>query len=257
MPSITIAIQCHNFQKRLCFMLSSLLAQKKQSRYHLTVDIAHYAGNGIPSTDELISFFTSQGLDIFSRTYNNYERFKYRGLTRNDQIASCKTNLLLFADTDMVYHPRFFYRMIELVTTDEQYKNYEGIMTCGRWSQDNSIIEKTNEFVASLIQDKPVYIKDIWSLADQKLEKVSRGNVGAGFFQLINMSKCKHGGFYVEEEHCKDYDWEEKGQKAKSDQQFKRRIGIKKRMPSWYSNAQIHLNHFRDNMFQKHLEEQR
>jgi hypothetical protein len=165
---------------------------------------------------------------------------------------------MLFADTDMIFHTRFFYRMIELITTDDQYKDYEGIMTCGRWSQDNSIIEKTNQFVNLLVYDKPAYIVDIWSLADTKLDKVSRSNVGAGFFQLINMKKCNHDGFYVEEDKCKDYDWEEKGQKAKSDQQFKRRIGFKKRMPSWFSEAQMHLNHERDNMFNgKHLEDQR
>jgi len=238
-------------------MLSSLLAQKKQSRYELIVDIAHFSDNGNPSTENVINFFSDKGLKIYNRLYNDYDRFKYRGLTRNDQIASCSTDFMLFADTDMVYHNRFFYRMMELITTDEQYKNYNGIMTCGRWSQDNSKIELTNEFVDSLIQNDPVYVDNIWVITDQKLEKIGRGNVGAGFFQLINTSTCKHDKYYVEEDNCKDYDWEEKGQKAKSDQQFKRRIGLKKKMPSWFSEAQIHLNHKRDYQEGRHLEDQR
>lgn len=258
MPSITIAIQCHNFQKRLNLMLSSLLAQKKQGRYDLKVDIAHMQGNGTPSTEDLVTYYGKKGLNVYSRAYNDYERFKYRGLTRNDQTSDCDTNFLLYADTDMVYHNRFFYRLMTLITEDENYRDYEGIMTCGRWSQNNEIIERTNEFVDSLVQDNPIYIKDIWVEADNKLEKVSRSNVGAGFFQLINMERCLHGGYYVPEDNCKDYSWEKRGQKAKSDQQFKRRIGTKKKLPHWYSEAQIHINHYRDNMFEgKHLEDQR
>jgi len=239
-------------------MLSSLLAQKKQSRYELIVDVAHMADNGTPSTEELALYFSEKGLIVRGRAYNDYSRFKYRGLTRNDQIASCDTDFLLFADTDMVYHNRFFFRMMELLFTDEDYKNYDGILTCGRWSQDNPTIEKTNELVDYLVAKDPVYIKDIWSVVDRKLDKVKRSNVGAGFFQLINMGKCDHGGIYVPEDGCKDYSWEKRGQKAKSDQQFKRRIGMKKKLPAWYSEAQIHVNHYRDNMFEgRHLEDQR
>ena len=238
-------------------MLSSLVAQKKKSRYELIVDLAHYDPNGTPSNKEVISYFSELGLKINSRMYNDYERFKYRGLTRNDQISSCNTDFILFADTDMVYSNRFFYRMIELVTTNDEYRDYEGIMTCGRFSQDNTTIGDTNKFVNNLIKDKPAYVKKIWSFCDSQLVKVKRSNVGAGFFQLINMDKCNHGRLYVDEENCKDYDWEGKGQKAKSDQQFKRKIGIKKKLPKWYSQSQIHLNHFRDNEVGYHIEEQR
>ena len=197
------------------------------------------------------------GLNVKNREYNNYERFKYRGFTRNDQIGSCDSDFMIFSDSDMIFHNRFFYRLIELITTDERYVDFGGIMTCGRWSQDNSTISNTNVFVDNLESDKPIYIKEVWKQAYNKLNKVRRSNVGAGFFQLINMKKCNHGGIYVPEDSCKDYDWESKGQKAKSDRQFRKIIGIKKKLPLWYSEAQIHLNHFRDNQEGYHLEEQR
>ncbi|MFW5891393.1 MAG: glycosyltransferase family A protein [bacterium] len=257
MNSITIAIQCHNFQKRLSLMLSSILAQEQKEMYNLIIDVAHYSQNGIPSTEKVINYFKSKNLNIISRSYKDYDRFKYRGFTRNDQIINCSTNYILFADSDMIYHNEFFHKLMSLLKEDDQYKNYEGIMTCGRWSQNNNLIENTNIFVDNLIDKDPIYIENIWYLSDSKLDKVKRRNCGAGFFQLINMDLCEHENFYVNEDKCRDYNWDTKGQKAKSDQQFKRRIGLKKKLPGWYSKSQIHLNHFRDSMVGKHIETQR
>jgi hypothetical protein len=259
MISITIAIQCEHFQRRLCCMLSSIHNQNdKEKKFHIVTDIAHSINNGKPTTEESIDFFKKLGMDIISRPYDSYDRYQYRGMTRSDQIADCKTDYMLFSDCDMVYHPNLFLYLTDVLVENEEYSNYNGVMTCGRYSQPNHTIEKSNIFVNNMFEeDKPKYIENIWDLSNKKLQKKSRRNVGAGYWQLINMELCDHGGYYVSDRSCRDRGWEGKGQKASSDRQFRKRIGIKKAMPEWFSKNQIHLNHNRDSMYQKHIKEQR
>lgn len=259
MITITVAIQCEYFQRRLCCMLSSLCSQiGEDDKFHIVTDIAHSVNNGTPTTEEVIKYFEEMGMDIISRPYETYDRYQYRGMTRSDQLADCDTDFMLFSDCDMVYHPELFSTLTDVLVDNEEYSSYGGIMTCGRYSQPNEIIEKSNVFVNGFFADnEPKYIENIWELADTQLEKVGRRNVGAGYWQLINMETCPHEGYYVKDEKCRDRGWEGKGQKARSDSQFRKRIGDKKKMPDWLSINQIHLNHQRDNMHDRHLTEQR
>lgn len=93
------------------------------------------------------------------------------------------------------------------------------------------------------------------------LPKIRRGNVGAGFSQLINVTHAPHGGYYVRKEETSDWSWDTRMQKARSDIQFRRRIsrlgGPRRSLPHWFSAGLIYLNHNRDNEFGHHLEEQR
>jgi hypothetical protein len=253
--SLTIAIQCHNFQKRLCFMLSSL-CQQKHLNCDLVVDISYLKNNGKPSTEEVIALFREKGLNIKETVYDSVERFQFRGYTRNDQLATCNTDYMLFADTDMVYHPRFFNKLFKTLE-EEQYANYNGMYICGRYSQPNEIIEKSNTFVNLVVEDKALYVNHAWTKCDVMLTKKSRSSVGAGYFQLIHMDRCDHGGYYVPEGKSRDRGWEGSGQKAKSDMQFRRRLKHRIQLPRWFGKAQIHVNHFRDNQFGRHLTEQR
>lgn len=256
--TITIAIQCEYFQKRLCCMLSSIYNQNgKNKNFHIVIDIAHSVNNGKPTTEEVIEYFRKLGMDIISRSYENYDRYQYRGMVRSDQLAGCNTDYMLFSDCDMVYNPDLFQYLVDILCNDENYCNYDGIMTCGRYSQPNDTIKKSNYFVNSLIDNNPLYIENIWDISNNGLEKVARRNVGAGYWQLLNMDLCSHKGYYVKDNRCKDRGWSGKGQKARSDRQFRRRIGIQKKMSNWLTFNQIHLNHNRDNMFNNHLTEQR
>ena len=254
LTTLTIAVQCEYFQKRLCCMLSSIFRQNGNEKdFHIVVDIAHFINNGNPTTEDVISFFKDMGMDIISRPYATYDRYQYRGMTRSDQIANCKTDYMLFSDCDMIYHPDLFSKLTEILCNNDNYCDYSGIMICGRYSQPNETIKKSNEFVNALFpDDKPIYIENIWELADQGLEKIGRRNVGAGYWQLIDMDLCEHEGYYVSDKNCKDRGWEGKGQKARSDRQFRKRIGVKKKMPNWLTLNQIHLNHDRDSMGGSH-----
>jgi len=254
-PSITIAVSCHMFQRRLSWMLSSLHQQNNKKSYDLIFDIA-YEKNEVsdPPMEKLIDTFTKLGINIKARPYDGFERMQFRGFVRNDVLKDCKTDFLLFADTDMVYHPDFFSELFKLLKTDE-WKDCPNVMACGRYSNDialaNKLIDKEN-YILPLIATA-------WDKADNNLNKLRRLNVGAGFWQLINMKTCPHENYYVGEKRNRDWGWfdgKRNMQKASSDYQFRRRVK-RLRMPEWFSKNQIHLNHFRDNQHGTHLTGQR
>jgi glycosyltransferase involved in cell wall biosynthesis len=232
-------------------MLSSLLQQKGD--IDIVFNIGHLKGNGKPSTEDVVSFFRDRGLRIVTTTYDDVNDIKFRGLVRNDQIKNCKTDFILFVDTDMVYHPEYFMRLSALIESDPEYKDHDGVLKAGRFSNP---IDPTDELVDSYVQDEPVVIDNAWETVDV-LDKIKKSNVGAGYFQLVNMRTANHEGLYVAPESNRDYDWDEKFSKCNSDRQFRKRIGNVKALPKWFSQNEIHLNHVRDNMVGHHLDTQR
>lgn len=250
-PAITIALQTHNFQRRLCWMLSSLAQQTKPGL--VAVDIAHMPGNGRPTTEQVCTMF-GERLTIRHRAWASMEQFQYRGLVRNDQIAACRTEWLMFGDSDMVYHPEYFERLVAELAANHARATY--MISSGRMSNPK---DRCNEVVNRFVTDKAVEVKDAWKLADT-LEKRKMRNCGAGFSQIINYIHAPHGGFYVDPARNNDWSWR-RGSNPKSDMQFRRRIsklgGHRKGLPIWFTFNAIHLNHNRDPEAKRHLEEQR
>jgi glycosyltransferase involved in cell wall biosynthesis len=250
MSFITIAVQCHNFQKRLCWMLSSLVEQTNSDL--ILLDIAHVAGNGSPSTETIIDMFR-QKLSIKSSVWSDYGSFKKRGLTRNRQLQECKTEWLLFSDCDMIYHPQYFVRLKEVIEENHPCASY--LLSAGRYS--TSVFPAIN--IVNTVQ-YPIPISNAFE-AINALPKIRRSNVGAGFSQLVNVRHAPHEGFYVDPKKNRDWDWESRYTKAKSDMQFRRRIarrgGPRQSLPTWFTENLIHLNHYRDKEFGRHLEDQR
>lgn len=250
-PAITIAIQCHNFQRRLCWMLSSLAQQTYPGL--VAVDVAHVRGNGKPTTEKVLALF-SDALAIRSSAWDDFNQFQLRGLVRNRQIAECQTEWLMFGDCDMVYHPEYFDRLMNEL--DRQHKAASYMISSGRTSNPP---ELTNAMVDGLFEQYPLTITKPFERSNS-LPKRPMRNVGAGFCQLINMSHCPHGGYYVSPEENRDWKWT-RGSNPKSDMQFRRRIGRdggdRQRLPHWFSENAIHLNHDRDPEAGRHLETQR
>jgi len=248
---LTIAVLCHNYQRRFCWMLSSLAQQDGNPA--ICVDVAALARNGKPTTERVVAHF-ADAVDVRLRTYRDVDRFQFRGLVRTDQLRECETEWLLFADCDMVYHPSFFVRLLAQVA--QEHADYCGILTAGRWSQPNDRIAKTDELVGRYVY--PCHVPFAAFTVSDTLELVARSNVGAGFFQLINVRNCQHGGYYADGEY--DHAWATgRYWKTRSDHRFRRRIGERKKLPAWFSDHQWHLNHHRDNQSRgkRHLEEQR
>src|SRR5687768_3449520 len=97
-PLITIAVQCHNFQRRLCWMLSSLAQQTAPNL--VVIDIAHLPSNGQPTTEAVIERFSDR-LNIRSSPWTDFDQFQFRGIVRNRQLRNCLTHWILFSDSDM------------------------------------------------------------------------------------------------------------------------------------------------------------
>lgn len=251
-PQITIAIQSDRFERRLCWMLSSLAQQSALDR--IRVDIAHVRRDGPFTTCKVIHFFRDY-LNIGESVWPDLSRFQYRGFVRNLQLKECSTEWLMFGDTDMVYEPSYFEKLLDYLENHHARAPY--MLSSGRVSNPK---EKTEALVTEYIKDRPMLVAGAWRIADM-LPKIRRGNVGAGFCQLINVLHCPHGGYYVAENENRDWSWSKRGSNPKSDMQFRKRIaktaGPRQPLPEWFSTHAIHLNHDRDPEFGKHLETQR
>jgi len=201
--------------------------------------------NGSPWTTEDLCRRFGGVMDIQCSQYNDLEAFERRGLVRSQQVQDCKTPWILFADADMIYDPDFFADLYHYID-----KQYEGMYTAGRMSQHSPI------YADALIQREGLSlpIDDAFSKAST-MPLVKRSNVGAGFFQLVRTDVCD--GYYVTEKECRDKRWTTDIQCARSDRQFRHRIGKTEKLPRRFTDGQIHANHRRDNMEGKHLEVQR
>ena len=81
---IDLFIQCHNFQHRLTWMLSSILQQNCDiSRIKIYID--SLANNGCPTTEETIKVF-KPNLNITHIIHSDLNVFSKRGFVRNNDI---------------------------------------------------------------------------------------------------------------------------------------------------------------------------
>lgn len=248
---IYFAVQTHNFQRRLCWQLSSIYEQEPFDA-ELEIDIACLPDNGDPSTEYVCAFFQNRGLDV-QLSYHDKETFAKRGLVRNWQIkdaADRGADWMFFADCDNVYSPDFFRLLVDRLRTD-----CADVDSCiYSKSKDHTETEATEQH-ARLTRWSP-WIPAAY-LRAQKIPTIRKGNkpVAAGCMQVVRMDAIMDaGGLYVEPERCGDRHLFKKGQRARSDKQFRSRMG------GSYHIAlpkQIHLGHHRDKEEGYHLEVQR
>ena len=243
---IEIAVSCHFYQRRLCWFLSSLLEQEGDIP-DILVNVAYVENTGAPSTKDVLDFFTGKGLDIKHTPYPDQSIFQYRGLVRNRAIEETNADYLFFADCDMVWHPQ---TLMKLHTYLHACPDTDTCMTSGRRSTS---LGPTKELVDSITY--PTAITRPYELVYHGLSHVRRANIGAGFCQIASIAAIvkKNNGRYVDPLKNRDWGWH-KGQKAKSDQQFRKAMGgiTKVALPPF-----IHLQHERDNQVGYHIEVQR
>ena len=103
---LEICIHCHNYQHRLCWMLSSIL-QQKGNPPEIEVSISYLPDTGSPKTEAVIDFFREKGLKIIPIELKEGQE-KNRAIPRNIRAKNTKADWILFADCDHVYSPYFF-----------------------------------------------------------------------------------------------------------------------------------------------------
>lgn len=243
---IDLCIQCHNFQRRLNWLFSSILQQKDFDISKIKINIASLYENGNPTTEEVVEFFSREGLDISLLHFYNVEVFAKRGLVRNRQIEVTNSDWLFFADADNVYHPEFFRELLD------KLKDKTRIFTS--INKAHTDIDITNYVVNSI--KYPSIIDSSFDKASN-LEFIEKHNrkVAAGCMQLVKRTVINKNGDGLYVDRSNDHHLFKNGQKAYSDKLFRNRLGI--RTTFLDLPLQIHLNHLRDKEVGYHLEYQR
>lgn len=218
---ITVAIQSFLFERRLCWLLSSVLQQQGDIP-EIIVDVAYVLNSGKPRTKEVIGFFRRQGLNIVTHPYKEMEDIMYRGQTRNHQVQDTDSDWIVFIDSDMVYSPTFFAEMKRLL--EGEFKDNPRCLISRRRS---TYLEETEKLVAQY--EYPCVIPSAFDTIS-KLDSKVKSNVGAGYFHLANVELLRKNfqGLYCNPNKKRDRSWITGAPKARSDMVFRRKLGREK-----------------------------
>ena len=252
------AFQCHNFQRRACWVLSSILQQTIWP-FKIIVDIACLRDNGKPSTEWVAQEFAARGLDVRLTHFENKDVFAKRGLVRNVQCKNAianKADYVFFADADTLYQPEFFE-----ILTDKLKAFGETIHKCiYSANKMHTIKEATNAAIEKSLGELP-YIKNAFERALALPQMVIprdqlKDGGAAGCMQVVSIRDLIGigKGIYIPRKNNKDRHLFKAGQLARSDIFFRIRMGGSKRIRL---PLQIHLQHTRDKELGYHTEEQR
>jgi len=237
--TIEICVTCNYFQRRLDWMLSSILQQQGEVP-RIIFNVAYPKNNGNPTTEDVCSFFKDKGLNIKETVYPDEQSIHLRGVVRNKQLAETDAEYVLFSDSDMVYDPLFFEDLQNQLLHTE-LKNETRCISSKRISLDKQYskdyFNKVDDQTYPCVVDNVAELVSHWPIF-----KVSR-SCGAGYFQLANVDNIRknYNGIYVDPQKTRD---ERKYQRARSDRQFRHMIGG---FVTITTKPQYHLNHERDN----------
>lgn len=228
---LEICIHCYNYQKRLCWMLSSIL-QQKGNIPELLVSISYLPNTGNPNTENVISFYKDKGLNIISVPLEAGQESN-RSIPRNIRAKETIADWILFADCDLVYDPFFFEDLKSKLESDE-FKDVKIVMGADRHSLDINFCVK---YFEEDIRIYPCVIDNV-SEIPEKWPKfyISGAKIAAGYFQLANVNAIKEkGGIYSRKK--KDV-W----RATVSDRRFRIHMGGRMPIPV---KPMYHLNHDR------------
>lgn len=228
---LEICINTFNYQRRLCWMLSSILQQKGDIP-EITVSIAYLPGNGSPTTESVIDLFIEKGLKIIKLPLEQ-NQISNRAISRNLRVQATEADWILFADSDMVYSVDFFEDIKKQLESD-QFKNETKVIGADRHSLDDKFC--INFFNEDKTQ-YPCVVENVVDIVSKWPKKWIRGKgTAAGYFQLAKVQSIKdRGGVYT---HARRDHW----RNTKSDRGFRCQMGGRVPMDT---KPQYHLNHDR------------
>jgi len=228
---IEICIHTFHYQRRLCWMLSSIL-QQEGNVPNIIVSISHTDNDGDPTTAEVCEFFRKQGLNIKEQIVSQ-DQVKNRAIGRNLQVADTNSDWMLFADSDMVYSSHFFEDIQEQLKTT--YSQEAKVLGADRISLDIPFCIK---YFESDETKYPCVVGNVAKIAEEwPVKWVTGRKTCPGNFQLANVQAINYiaGGKYTGREG-------DVWRHTKSDRAFRCRMGGRKPMKVL---KQFHLNHDR------------
>ena len=184
--TIEICIHCNFYQRRLNWMLNSLLDQKGDIP-NIIVNISHTDLDGNPTTQRVCEFFREKGLNIVE-TLVTQEEVSNRAVARNKQATATTADWILFADSDVVYSDDFFFDLQNKLKTI--YKDIKVVMGADRYSLDIPFC--TKYFNEQDTTEYPRIIENVSKIVSEFPIKWCRGADSApGNFQLISVQVLK------------------------------------------------------------------
>ena len=241
---IEILIYCHNFQRRLCWVLSSL-CQQVGNVPEFVVNIASMPGNGSPSTDDVINSF-SKRLQFKHTVFSDRNVFAYPGLTKTRQIQESNADWFMCHSCDYVLPPT------RLAAINSSIKGeYKDCDTC---LSSIGNVHTTVESADAFVQETILYENNAYEKA-MLLDRFDKRDSRPGGFLVFSRAAIykKRNGIYGDSRHIKDRNLFNHGMKSRSDVPFRKQMGCE--IVDW--PIMVHLNHNRDKEVGYHLEEQR
>ena len=183
---VEVCLHCYNYQKRLCWMLNSLL-QQKGDLPDILVNISYCSNNGNPKTEDVIRFFKNNGLKI-KETIVESNSAHNRSRARERQLAETDADWIIFADSDMAYSKEFFSDLKSKLSTEDYCKE----TLCMGADRVSLSIPHSVKFFS---EDKTVYpciIDDVESIVSKwPVYRTGGKNTAAGYFQLGNVKTIR------------------------------------------------------------------
>lgn len=222
-------ILCVNYQRRLCWVLSSIVQQIGNTP-DICINISTIKNNGNPSTEEIVNYY-SKYLKINMMVYHNVTEVMSRGNVRNKQMAGSDSEWFFFSDCDHVY-PRNFFPILKVALENEPIKSYR----CCLFSphRETTSVPETEE----LVKIPVLYIDNAYEKAKAiPTIQLPFRLVAGGSMQLFHRDTL--GGYYSKEGMKRDF-----GRiNYHSDLEVRRRIGVTAEIIDL--PPMIHLNHYR------------
>lgn len=229
--TIEICIHCFRYQKRLTFMLSSLLQQAGDIP-NIIVNISHTDLDGDPTTEQVCKFFREKGLNIIE-TLVTQEEVSNRAIARNRQATATTADWILFADSDIVYSEYMFDDLQKKLKTI--YKDVKVVMGANRHSLNDDFCIK---YFENDQRKYPCIIENVGKIVlDFPVKRLCGKDIAPGNFQLVSVPVLKEKGKGKITDNPKDFWRNTRGDRALR-VRLGGRVGIE-------TKEMYHLNHDR------------
>lgn len=231
---LEISLQNFKFERRLCWLLSSVAQADKPKSMDIVVSISYIPGTGDPDCDSVVDLFTQRGLCFDNSVFQDDSVMRFRGNCRNIRLKETKADWILFADADMIYPKTWFTELEKYITG-----SHASSRRCLFGARKTVPLSSANMEVES--RKYPCEIPDAYATLNKYRCKRQPARA-AGNCQIANVEVVRqdHGGVYVAKN--KDSDWNKRDVRTFSDIFFRGKMGQEQlALP-----LQIHLNHHRD-----------